>query len=189
MPSENIIESDVLVIGGGISGLFAAIKAREQGVKVTIVDKGYIGKSGASIFGGGFYGFFSVFDPAMGHDLKVWLDRISKTCEYINNPEWTAIALKDSYARYQDLITYGIDFEKSEDGEPRSFKENAPLEAFRMSRGRHTPGLMRKQALKSEVNIIDRIMVTNLIQQDGRVIGACGFHIWSGDWYLSLIHI
>jgi succinate dehydrogenase/fumarate reductase flavoprotein subunit len=38
MPSENLIETDVLIIGGGISGLFAAIKAREQGKKVTLVD-------------------------------------------------------------------------------------------------------------------------------------------------------
>ena len=78
-----------MIIGGGISGLFAAIKAREQGVKVTLVDKGYVGKTGASIFGGGFYGFFSVFNPAWGHDLDVWLAQINKTCEYVNNPEWT----------------------------------------------------------------------------------------------------
>ena len=46
MPLENVVETDVLVIGGGIAGCFAAIKAREQGLDVTIVDKAYAGKSG-----------------------------------------------------------------------------------------------------------------------------------------------
>jgi glycerol-3-phosphate dehydrogenase len=49
MPSENLVETDVLVIGGGIAGCFAAIKAKEQGLDVTIVDKAYAGKSGASM--------------------------------------------------------------------------------------------------------------------------------------------
>jgi succinate dehydrogenase/fumarate reductase flavoprotein subunit len=49
MSVEHVVETDVLIIGGGIAGLFAAIKPREQGLDVTIVDKGYAGKSGSSI--------------------------------------------------------------------------------------------------------------------------------------------
>ena len=37
--SERVIETDVLVIGGGIAGCFAAVKAREQGVDVTLVTR------------------------------------------------------------------------------------------------------------------------------------------------------
>jgi succinate dehydrogenase/fumarate reductase flavoprotein subunit len=48
MPLENVVEVDVLVIGGGIAGCFAAIKARERGLDVTIVDKAYAGKSGGT---------------------------------------------------------------------------------------------------------------------------------------------
>ena len=43
MRLENIgkvIESDVLVIGGGVTGLWAAIKAKEYVERVIIVDKG-----------------------------------------------------------------------------------------------------------------------------------------------------
>ena len=38
-------KSDVLVVGGGPAGCFAAIKAKEQGVDVVLVDKGYVGKT------------------------------------------------------------------------------------------------------------------------------------------------
>jgi len=36
---ETVIETDVLVIGGGMAACFAAVKAREQGVNVTLVSK------------------------------------------------------------------------------------------------------------------------------------------------------
>ena len=49
MAKDHIIETDVLVIGGGIAGCFAAIRARGEGQKATIVDKAYAGKSCASI--------------------------------------------------------------------------------------------------------------------------------------------
>ena len=48
MASVNTSEfdTDVLIIGDGIAATFAAIKAREQGAKLTLVDKGYVGRSG-----------------------------------------------------------------------------------------------------------------------------------------------
>ena len=33
MSIENVLETDVLVIGGGIAGCFSAIKAKEQGME------------------------------------------------------------------------------------------------------------------------------------------------------------
>lgn len=36
---DRVIKTDVLVIGGGQAGFFAAMKAQEQDVKVTMVDK------------------------------------------------------------------------------------------------------------------------------------------------------
>ena len=45
---DRLIKTDVLVVGGGQAGFFAALKAQEQGAKVTMVDKGYAGKSGQS---------------------------------------------------------------------------------------------------------------------------------------------
>ena len=46
--TDIVVKTDVLVVGAGQAGFFAAIKAAEQGAKVTLVDKGYAGKSGQS---------------------------------------------------------------------------------------------------------------------------------------------
>ena len=47
-----IVETDVLIIGGGLAGNNAAIAALEKGVKVLIVDKSSIERCGA--IAGGF---------------------------------------------------------------------------------------------------------------------------------------
>lgn len=107
MALENVIETDVLIIGGGMAGCFAAIKAKEKGVDVTLVDKGYVGKSGSTHFA---EGGFMIFNPEWGHKLGVWMEQINTRSEYVNNREWSEIVLKDSYERYRDLASWGVKF-------------------------------------------------------------------------------
>ena len=58
MSLDRVVETDVLVIGGGLAGFFAGIRAKELGVDVTIVDKAYAGKSGGAAFAGGHIAVF-----------------------------------------------------------------------------------------------------------------------------------
>ena len=44
---EQVVEADVLVLGGGIAGCWAAINAARQGVKVVLLEKGDVKRSGA----------------------------------------------------------------------------------------------------------------------------------------------
>ena len=44
---ETEVETDVLVLGGGIAGCWAAISAARQGVKVVLLEKGDVRRSGA----------------------------------------------------------------------------------------------------------------------------------------------
>jgi succinate dehydrogenase/fumarate reductase flavoprotein subunit len=53
MPADRMVETDVLVIGAGFAGLFAAIKAREQGLDVTITDKVFVGRAGSTHYSEG----------------------------------------------------------------------------------------------------------------------------------------
>ncbi len=182
---ENRLETDVLVVGGGIAGCFATIKAREQGASVVLVDKGFVGKSGQSPYARG----FMVFNPDWGHRLDVWMDYINKTSEYVNNRDWTEITIKDSYARYQDLVSWGIKFRQDEDGQP--IRNPAPpgvtdnLQFDEQDKGDYVLAL-RKQALKSGVRILDRIMVSDLLKHDGKIVGAVGIPVDSYDLYVII---
>src|SRR3972149_1337714 len=44
---EQVVEADVLVIGGGIAGCWAAISAARNGLKVALVEKGDTVRSGS----------------------------------------------------------------------------------------------------------------------------------------------
>ena len=53
-------EADVLVVGSGIAGLFAAVKAHDAGARVLMVSKGRLGSSGQTPFARGIF----AYDPA-----------------------------------------------------------------------------------------------------------------------------
>jgi len=170
MPQEHIIETDVLVIGGGMAGCFAAIKAKEQGVDVTLVDKGYAGKSGQTPFAA----HYSIFNADWGDDLDAWIEQVNRTGDYVNNRVWTEMAFKESYARYQDLVSWGVEFHKDGNGELlRSKSRLGPCMSSLTYRKIHAE-FLRKQAVKIGVSIMDRIMITDLLKQDGRIVGAIG---------------
>ena len=56
MLEENFTETDVLIIGGGIAGIRAAIEASHRGATVVLANKGYLGQDGAVVWmaGGGY---------------------------------------------------------------------------------------------------------------------------------------
>ena len=191
MSLEHIVDTDVLVIGGGMAGCFAAIKAKERGVDVTLVDKGYVGKSGSSPWPHS----YCVFNPEWGHKLDAWMDQINVGGEYLNNREWTEIVFKESYSRYQDLVSWGVEFLKDENGEliktkPGPFPFPTSCEALLTEggegalKGKKTAMILRKQAIARGVKILDRIMVTDLLKQDGRVVGAIGIPLDNLDLYV-----
>jgi len=182
VPLESRIETDVLIIGGGMAGLFAAIKAREQGVDVILVDKNYVSRSGSTAFAEGDY---SVFNPAWGHDLKAWMTQATTVGEYLNNPEWTEITLRESLDRYKDFLAWGITPKEATDGSVLRFRRPVgfgPLECCFLGRGWTFLPAMRRQAVKVRVTIIDHIMITDLLTREGRVSGAVGFQTRTGDF-------
>ena len=64
----DVVKADILVLGGGIVGCFASIKAKESELEVLLVDKGNIGRSCMSHQ---MSGVISYFDPA-DNDYEAW---------------------------------------------------------------------------------------------------------------------
>src|SRR5712671_506571 len=49
MADEIALERDVLVVGGGGAGMFAAVAAARNGARVILLDKNVVGRGGATI--------------------------------------------------------------------------------------------------------------------------------------------
>ena len=199
---DKLIKSDVLVIGAGNAGFFAGIKAAEAGATVTIVDKGYAGKSGQSQN----METMIVFDPKK-HDLKEWVESDRGCNEYVHDPKWVEITYKESMDRWNDLARWGyVSYRYDKDGNVVIMPLSEPDEA-----GEYTPGeeglggtgkgrvatpvrfrficsrqqwRFRKVCKDLGINLMDRMTITDLIKQDGKIVGAVGFSADNEDTYV-----
>jgi succinate dehydrogenase/fumarate reductase flavoprotein subunit len=150
IPEEHI-ETDVLIIGGGIAGTWAALRAKQKGVKVTLVDKGMVGRSGKSPW----FGVTCFYDPDGGTDGQEWVDASLQGTEFIGHKDYFKYFLKDSKNCWDEMVTWGV---------------NKP------NKSGHA-GLFREQLLKAGVELRERIMITDLIKQNGEIVGAAGFPV------------
>jgi len=145
--SDEIIETDVLVIGGGYAGVLAAIKAKDKDVDVVLADKGYVGRSGSSVWAGA----FSIFDPAGNQTRESFHQNAIRQDEYIYRKDYLDMWLDDSKAVGDVLNSWGCE-------------------------GALNPGdIHRDQLIKSNIRLVERLMITNLLEKNGQVIGAMGF--------------
>ncbi len=144
-------DADVLVIGGGYAGVFAAVAARAKGLNVVLVDKGMVGRSGMTPWANG----FNVFDEAKGDDRDQMIAAVAASSEYVNNRDWLDAQFDDSKARWEDLVAWGI------------------LDA----KLRHPHLALRDKLVESGVRLLERTTVTDLLTKDGAVVGAIGFSL------------
>jgi len=188
MASEITIETDVLVVGGGIAGCFAAIKAKDKGLDVVIVDKAYVAKSGGTAAAGAGY---MMFNPDWGHDLHACMNAIARNGEYLNDHEWTEVIMRDSLATYEDLVSWGVQFPAAngkvgDQYQPLDMRDSSGMRSLfgQVFIRRGNFHVLRKQVVKSGVKVMARIMVADFLRRNGEVVGAIGFSIDNNDLYV-----
>jgi succinate dehydrogenase/fumarate reductase flavoprotein subunit len=184
--SEQVIETDVLVVGAGMAGSFAAIRAKELGVEVAIVEQG---KSGFCGMGARGMHQFRVVLPEDNFDLV--MEGTVKECEYMIDQEYAEVAIKETWDRFQDLLKFGINFRKDESGQIDWHYIDTHFPEFKQRvvswepMGGHVHMLkIKKEAVQRGVKVLDRIFIVDLITIDGVVCGAVGFDTIKGDFYL-----
>ena len=107
MHSVRELSTDILVIGGGLAGSFAAYRAGQLGAKVLLVDKGRTGTTGCSTFAAGDILWWTPDD-----DLETWIGNYARWGGYLLDPEWFALLCHDIYERVLELDQWGTPFEK-----------------------------------------------------------------------------
>ena len=143
-------ETDVLVIGGGMAGLFAAVKAHDSGAKVLVVSKGRFGSSGLTPFGKGIF----AYNPKTENvSLDEFTDMVTRSALGTNNPVYTRQMAEHSLARVKELREWGY------------FDSKLCFDAF------------NKPIKERNIPVKERIVVTHLIKENGRIAGAAGFSL------------
>lgn len=181
---DHLMMTDVLVVGGGLAGTSAAIKAREKGLKSTIVDKGVIARSGVSLFAAGVY---SVRFPE--DDKGVWREEMVRTGEYLNDQYWVEAVLDDGYSVAMQIHGWGEEhgfkiFEKDQGGFIKRKSRGHIKTHHIVVNSMPMMDSMRKIAKLKGVRFVERVMATHLIVKDGRAVGVLGIHTMDGEIYL-----
>ena len=172
-----IVQTEILVIGGGIAGCFAAIRASKMGKSVALLDKATLRRGGS-------------VGPGMDHvSIGVHPESIS----YEEAREYAASAKKDlvdpnvtlavdvhAYERVKDLEEFGVPL-REDDGS--YFIWRIPERHFCCIsyRGVDTKVKLGKAVEKTTTKIFEKTMGVELIKEGGRVIGAVGLNTRSGE--------
>lgn len=165
------IDTDILIIGSGGSGLRAAIAAAEKGAKVLVVAKELLKDAHTGWAMGG----LNVAMKAPATPQMHFNDTIEGGW-HINNYRLAKIFTEEMPARIHDLESYGVKFDRLPDGSYFTWaggKQSAPLN---LCAGDYT-GREMMQGLLAEVEqlsipYLENHYVTTLIKQGNQVIGA-----------------
>jgi len=194
---EKEASTDILILGGGIAGCWAAIAAAKKGAKVILVEKGSTIRSGAG-----------------GSGCDHWESAATNPCSRVTPEELAVAMIKDHYG-YNNGISHYIECREGYDrlidlekmgGKIRDLDDEFKNAEFRDEKTKflfaydyenkftlRVWGTTFKPALYKEckrlgVEIYDRVMATSLLTEGGkqgaRVVGATGVHGRTGEFFI-----
>lgn len=160
-------DADVLVIGGGPAGAWAAASAAKAGASVALVDKGYLGTSGATAPSGTGVWYVPP-DQQKRHAAIVSREALGG---YLADREWSERVLDKTYQGINFLAEQGYPFPRDEAGEQQRVSLQGP-EYMR---------LMRRIVQTAGVRIFDHSPALELlVDEAGQVAGATGLRRQEG---------
>ncbi|MDR8763331.1 hypothetical protein FEP90_05047 [Burkholderia multivorans] len=166
------LRADVLVLGGGPAGTWAALSAARAGATVVLADKGYCGTSGA----------------AAASNNNVWY--VENPAEYgrhfaerfrsgggLSERGWTEAVLECVVRQLHLLGDLGYPFPRKEDGTVN----------YATLRGPDYMRFMRRQIRRAGVTILDHSPMLGLLrdEDEGRVTGAHGITRNGVRWHVA----
>jgi|WetSurMetagenome_2_1015567.scaffolds.fasta_scaffold16789_5 succinate dehydrogenase/fumarate reductase flavoprotein subunit len=178
---DSLIVTDVLVVGGGAAGLWAANAAQASEVKVVVVDKGPRDWGGLASMAGG------DFDASLpGENPEDFVKDLVYYYDGLCDQELVEAIFAQSYERMRDYQSLGCEFLTDADGNLRGIPQRSldhvklyPAKLKAKGGADMVAGLV-KEASRLGVERIGRTVITDLLKDNGRIIGAVGFDIRSG---------
>lgn len=172
-----ILETDLLIIGGGAAGLYSAITlGRVSDKKVIVVDKGNVKRSGCLAAGvNALNGYLN-----KGETKDSYVDYIKSEANGIVREDLSYTIGEKLNTVTNELENMGLSILKDEHGNyvsrgKRSIKIN----------GENIKLILEREVKKySNINILNYINIVDYVVLDNRVIGAVGFSIKEEKFYL-----
>jgi succinate dehydrogenase/fumarate reductase flavoprotein subunit len=151
--------ADVLVIGGGPAGAWAAVAAAETGARVVLVDKGYLGTSGATAPSN----TGTWFVPP-GEGRRIAIEQRQPRTGGLADPRWVERTLDTAWEKLHSLAAWGYAFPNDDAGRP--YLANL--------RGPDYMHFMRRRVLAAGATVLDHHPALELFGDGETIAGAAG---------------
>ncbi|MCL7475783.1 MAG: FAD-dependent oxidoreductase [ANME-2 cluster archaeon] len=170
-----MIKHDILVIGGGLAGLRAALEAHLRGADVAVISKVHPIRSHSVAAQGG-------INAALGQDDS-WeahaLDTV-KGSDYLADQDAVEVMCRDAPGRVLEMEHWGTLFSRTPDGHiaQRPFGgAGFPRTCYAGDRtGHNLLHTLYEQVLRAGIRIYREWLVTRLVVDEGRCTGFIAMH-------------
>ncbi len=170
---QTTVNADVLIIGGGLAGSMAAIRARQMGASVVVAEKADTRRSGCAATGVDHCWTYIPEIHASQLSLEDLIRDHTAHAEGFVDQKIAAFIASHSFQRLLDLERFGVPI-RDEEGRFRLVKKIHRVPTFLHFAGRDIKRQLTKQVRLTGARIMNRVMVTELLVQEGRVCGALG---------------
>lgn len=164
---------DVIVVGGGIAGLMAAIEAKTYGNKVAVITKGNLFKSNSALASGGIN---AVLDKKNINEIKQHIEDTYKASYKLGDKKAITYMCNRAPEIIKKLTSYGVKFDSDEDGNilQRSFGGGSSRRTCYVGdkTGAAIMQVLIKHANKVGVTFVVNNFVMNITKQKNRVSGV-----------------
>jgi len=186
--ADKVVETDVLVVGGGIAGCPAAYKAAEKGLKVTLAEKSKTDRSGSA--GQGIDHHSGTFPRGM--TPADFLKQVENVPRYTKGGQMSTWGTIDPNIQYklhaardwsiEELEKMGVPM-RWDDGEfmviDVAFHGGWPVLHVHWQ---NVKPIMAAAVRKKGVNVLERTMVLDLLTNNGQVVGATAINTRTGEF-------
>ncbi|MDP2646003.1 MAG: FAD-binding protein [Desulfobacterales bacterium] len=169
------LSCDVLVVGGGLAGCMAAIRAGEISKPggVLVVEKAHVRRSGNAATGiDHTWSFMPEVHQPLGYTVEQLVADHLAAMGLLQDPDIIHTVACHSQDRLKDLERWG--FPVKTDGQWNYVKKIHRAPTFLHWAGRDQKVLFFEQLQKRRIRVLNRVMLTDLILQNGQVTGAIG---------------
>lgn len=182
--------TDVVVVGGGAAGCYAALNLHRHGVRSLIVCKGLVGKSGASIFAGNLVLAGRALGNTEEHARNTAEFLIKYHNQFLIDQHWArACGRWIETVYYPELEEAGLYLRRDDKGQVVTSPGKIRSVAANLQGNSGVPfmDLRRKQVIKAGIPRLEESAVTALLRRpDGSVCGVFALDIVSGEYQIVL---
>ena len=165
------MRADIVIVGSGVAGLYAALNFPSNR-NIVVLTKSAAEESDSFLAQGG------ICVERDDNDYESFYEDTLRAGHYENTPESVDVMIRSSRAVIDDLVGFGVDFERGEDGflYTREGAHSRPRILFHKDiTGKEiTSKLLLEARSRKNVTIIENFTMVDLIVEDGECRGIIG---------------